>query len=166
MKITKLRAGIATCAIAASLGIGGFAIAAFVQTQDAQATSKAAKFAPVTVSGVVVAQNMLPGDSSRVTLTLENPEGNTVKAKVTSITPAGVVVSPSSVGGEAQAATCAAFVEQKTDDESNAALPILSAGQSRSYALNNGITLKEAAPIDCQGMDFTTKWSVTLEPIR
>ncbi len=167
MKITKLRAGIATAATAAVLGIGGFALAAFVQNSEAQATSKAATFAPVVVTGAIDGQNLLPGDSTKVTLTISNPTSNTVNAKVTSITADGVDVAAASVGGSAEtAADCATYVNQKTNDKLNIPFPTIEAGKSAVYVLNNGVTLNNAAPITCQGMSFTTKWKVTLEPVR
>ncbi len=163
-KRTKILAAAGVVAVA--LGVGGFAFADFVPKSEATADSAAAKFAPVTVTGTVAKQDLLPTETSNVTLAWTVPSGNNVSAKVTAIEPAGVVVDPASVGGDGNLAYgCSTFVVQKTNHTSNATFPTLAPGASTTFLLNDGITLGDA-PATCQGMTFKTKWTVSFSPVR
>jgi hypothetical protein len=157
---------IAGAAVAAVLGGAGFAFASFHQTHDANVAGGTERFAPVLVSGLVKNTRLLPGESTEVTLTLTNPQGNTVKAQISQVTTAGVVVDPASLNGNsALATTCATFFKQ-ADVKDASKFPLIDAGSSFTYPLADGVQLKGTAPVDCQGMTFTAKWSVDFEPVR
>lgn len=159
LKRNKIRAGIATLAAGTIIGVGGFAFASFVQNQAVEATGKAATFAPVEVSGTLVSTDLLPGDTSDVTLALKNPGGNSVRAKATAITANGVEITSGEPG-------CAGYVVQDPANGANGALPTMNADQELPYTLVQGVTLRTDAPLVCQGISFKTNWSVTFQPVR
>ncbi len=164
----RIKTLVASGVVVAGIAAAGFAYASFAQSQTAQAQSQAAKFASITVTGVVVDQNLLPGDASDVNLTITNPAGNTVKAKVDGITLTSVVVDPASIADPADAAGCAGYITADLDGTAanpNAALPTLNPAQVKVYKLNGGVVFGDA-PIGCQGMSFTTTWTVALTPVK
>lgn len=80
IRITRKAKPVLVIAIIGTLlGIGGFAIAAFVQDSTADGVSGSAEaFSPATVTGAQTG-TLLPGETAYVTLTLTNPNTN-VKA--------------------------------------------------------------------------------------
>jgi hypothetical protein len=164
MNRNKLRALVATGAAAAVLGLAGFAFAAFTQHQAASATGSAEQFNAVTVTAAPISQALLPGEDSSVDLSLQNP--NTVKAKVVSISAASVTVAPASLNVATDAGYCESMIHLNPNGSGNLGLLTLNGGGSATYTLNHAVTLDEAMDSRCEGMQFTTEWTVEFQAVR
>lgn len=162
LRTTKIRTALAITGTSAILGVGGFALAAFIQqsTSDAVAGS-AESFAPITVTGAQTGK-MLPGESADVTLTFTNPNSN-VRAKLTSIAPGAVVVD--TVANAADMAYCHDQIAQSTAGVGP--LPTLDLSQANlPFVLASAVTLKDDTDNRCQGMTFHTTWTVQSQAVR
>ncbi|TDC84213.1 hypothetical protein E1193_06465 [Micromonospora sp. KC606] len=164
MRFTPMiKAALATAAVGAVLGVGGFAIAAFVQesTTDPVAGS-AESFSAVTVTGAQTG-TLLPGESAHVTLTLTNPNAN-VKAKLISVTPGEVVVD--TVVDSADKVYCHGQIELSTLG-ADSIFPTLAVSEANfPFKLTDAVKLKPDTDIRCQNMTFHTTWTTKFEAVR
>jgi hypothetical protein len=179
-KFSKRTTAIVSGATAVGLvTLGTVAYAAFTSSANADAgnTSGAEKFKPIAVTSatwlgvrkdehaVVVSKNLLPGDFGDVRIRLNNPANNTVNGKITSINP--VAVPNNEIKGLSDdnwQDDCNAYL--KFSKYTPAALVLPSDGKNYEFDLNNAVNLDKDAPIECQGMTFPTKFTVTFEATR
>jgi hypothetical protein len=158
-RLSAVAAGVAVAAVGA-----GAAWAAFGAGVDTAVAGSAEAVKEVVVDGIQVKASLLPGESSAVKLTVENPNTN-VKAAIESITPHGVVVK-NAVDADTKWA-CEQTVTQNTELAGTVALPlVLGKGASTTLTLPTGVTLGESAPLKCQGMQFETNWKVAFKAVR
>jgi hypothetical protein len=145
------------------LGIGGFAIAAFVQsTTTGPVAGSTESFSAVTVTGAQTGM-LLPGESAYVTLTLTNPNAN-VKAKLTSVTPGEVVID--TIGDSADTVYCHDQIELSTTG-ADPILPTLAVSEANyPFKLTDAVKLKDSTDIRCQGMTFHTTWTAQFSAVR
>jgi hypothetical protein len=164
MRITKKAKSVLIIAtIGTTLGIGGFAIAAFVQNSTADNVSGSAEtFSPATVTGAQTG-TLLPGETAYVTLTLTNPNAN-VKAKLLSVTPGDVAID--TVANPADTAYCHDQIELSTAG-ADPLLPTLAVSEANyPYKLTDAVKLKEDTDNRCQAMTFHTTWTAQFQAAR
>ncbi|MFF3456849.1 hypothetical protein ACFYXH_21445 [Streptomyces sp. NPDC002730] len=159
---TKIRTVLGVTVVGTILGIGGFAIAAFIQQSTSDAvTGSAESFAPITVTGGQTGK-MLPGETADVTLTFTNPNSN-VRAKLISIAADDVVVD--TVANADDMTYCHDQIELSATGVGT--LPTLDLSQANlPFVLADAVKLKEDTDIRCQGMTFHTTWTVQSEAVR
>jgi hypothetical protein len=145
------------------LGIGGFAIAAFVQTSTSDAVAGSAEsYAPTTVTGAQTGK-LLPGETADVTLTFTNPNDN-VKAKLISVAAGDVVVD--TVANVDDMTYCHDQLQLSTAG-GGTTLPTLDVGQANlPFVLAAAVKLKDDTDIRCQGMAFHTTWTAQFQAVR
>ncbi len=164
MRITKkAKPVLVIAAIGTLLGVGGFAIAAFVQDSTAEGVSGSAEtFSPATVTGAQTG-TLLPGETAYVTLTLTNPNAN-VKATLLSVTAGDVVID--SVMNSADTVYCHDQIELSTAG-ANPNRPTLAVSEANfPYKLTDAVKLKDDTDIRCQGMTFHTTWITQFQAAR
>jgi hypothetical protein len=159
----KIKPVLIIAAAGTLLGIGGFAIAAFVQsTTTGPVGGSAESFSPVTVTGAQTG-TLLPGESAYVTLTLTNPNTN-VKAKLTSITPGAAAID--AVSDPADAAYCQGQLVLSTTG-ADPLFPTLAVSEANyPFKLTDAVTLKPDTDNRCQAMTFHTTWTAQFEAVR
>jgi hypothetical protein len=145
------------------LGIGGFAIAAFIQnTTTGPVAGSAESFSAVTVTGAQTG-TLLPGETAYVTLTLTNPNAN-VKAKLTAVTPGEVVID--TVGNSADTAYCHDQIELSTAG-ADSVFPTLAVSEANyPFKLTDAVKLAADTDIRCQSMTFHTTWTAQFQAVR
>ncbi|MGH3687426.1 MAG: hypothetical protein ACRDRU_21675 [Pseudonocardiaceae bacterium] len=150
-------------AVGTMLGIGGFAIAAFVQNSTADNVSGSAEaFSPATVTGAQTG-TLLPGETAYVTLTLTNPNAN-VKAKLLSVTAGDVVID--TVANPADTAYCHDQIALSAAG-ADPLLPTLAVSEANyPYKLTDAVKLKEDTDNRCQTMKFHTTWTAQFQAAR
>ena len=158
---TKAMLGIA--ALGTIIGVGSFAVAAFIQTTTVDSVSGATEtFVPATVTGAQTG-TLLPGESALVTLTLSNPNSN-VKARLLSVAPSEVVID--TVGDPADATYCQGQVVLSVAG-ADPLMPTLAVSEANfPYAMKDAVTLLADTDIRCQGMTFHTTWTTQFEAVR
>jgi hypothetical protein len=164
MRITKKTKSVLVIAgIGTLLGIGGFAIAAFVQNSTADNVSGSAEtFSPATVTGAQTG-TLLPGETAYVTLTLTNPNAN-VKAKLLSVTAGDVVID--TVANPTDNAYCHDQIELSTAG-ADPLLPTLAVSEANyPYKLTDAVKLKEDTDNRCQAMTYHTTWTAQFQAAR
>jgi hypothetical protein len=159
----KAKSVFVIAAIGTMLGIGGFAIAAFVQDSTADNVSGSAEgFSPATVTGAQTG-TLLPGETASVTLTLTNPNAN-VKAQLLSVTPGDVVID--TVANSADTAYCHDQIELSAAGAA-AIRPTLAVSEANyPYKLTDAVKLKEDTDLRCQAMTFHTTWTAQFQAVR
>jgi hypothetical protein len=150
-------------AVGTILGVGGFAVAAFIQPSSVDSVPGSAEsFVAVTVTGAQTG-TLLPGESALVTLTLTNPNSN-VKARLLSIAPGAVFID--TVGNPADATYCHDQIELSTAG-ADPHMPTLAVSEANyPFALNNAVKLKDDTDIRCQAMTFHTTWTAQFQAVR
>lgn len=164
MRITrKTKSVLVIATIGTMLGIGGFAIAAFVQDSTADNVSGSGEaFTPATVTGAQTG-TLLPGETAYVTLTLSNPNAN-VKAKLLSVAPGDVVID--TVANPADNAYCHDQIELSAAG-ADPLLPTLAVSEANfPYKLTDAVKLKEDTDLRCQAMTFHTTWTAQFQAVR
>jgi hypothetical protein len=164
MRITRKAKSVLVIAIIGTmLGIGGFAIAAFVQNSTADNVSGSAEtFSPATVTGAQTG-TLLPGEKAYVTLTLTNPNAN-VKAKLLSVTPGDVVID--TVANPADTTYCHDQITLSTAG-ADPLLPTLAVSEANyPYKLTDAVTLKDDTDNRCQAMKYHTTWTAQFQAAR
>jgi hypothetical protein len=161
--IPMVKAALAMVAVGAVSGVGGFAIAAFIQESTTDPVSGSAEsFLAVTVTGAQTG-TLLPGESAYVTLTLTNPNAN-VRAKLISVTPGEVVVD--TVIDSADKVYCQGQIELSALG-ADPIFPTLAVSEANfPFKLTDAVKLKPDTDIRCQGMTFHTTWTTTFEAVR
>jgi hypothetical protein len=160
---SKLKPVLVTAAVGTLLGLGGFAIASFVQhTTTGPVAGSAESFSAVTVTGAQTG-TLLPGETAFVTLTLTNPNSN-VKAKLISITAGEVVID--TVVDTADMAYCHDQIELSTAG-ADPLFPTLAVSEANyPFKLTDAVKLKPDTDIRCQAMTFHTTWTAEFEAVR
>jgi len=164
MRITrKAKSVFVIAAIGTMLGIGGFAIAAFVQDSTADNVSGSTEaFAPATVTGAQTG-TLLPGETASVTLTLTNPNAN-VKAELLSVTAGDVVID--TVANFDDTAYCHGQIQLSTVG-ADPLRPTLAVSEANyPYKLTDAVKLLEDTDIRCQAMTFHTTWTAQFQAVR
>lgn len=157
-RITK-RTAVVGAAVLGAIVAATAAWAVFGSTIVAGAAGGAESVQEITVVGQQLSSPLLPGESSNVKLAIHNPNSN-VRAQVTGIAPGTVVVSgvhPDNIE------TCKSYIF--TNQGMYPALPTLGQGGSIDYTIGDGVKFGDA-PLLCQGMTWTTNWSVTFQAVR
>ena len=159
----KMMPALAIAAIGTILGVGGFALAAFIQESSVDSVPGSAEsFVAATVTGAQTG-TLLPGESALVTLTLTNPNSN-VKARLLSIAPGEVFID--TVGNPADAAYCHDQIELSTAG-ADLLMPTLAVSEANfPFALRNAVKLKDDTDIRCQAMTFHTSWTAQFQAVR
>ena len=159
-----LKVMIAGAAVASVVAVAGIAYAAYARSGVGNATGRSEKFRAVTVTGEWGSTTgLLPGEKADVKVKVTISAENTVDAKVT-----GVVAAPITAGdignvAPSDKATCAGFLSTKQYAPTTV---FLAPGASNVIlTLKDAVTLGDA-PIECEGMTFDTKWTVTFAPQR
>lgn len=152
-----------TAAVGVILGVGGFALAAFVQDSTVDTVPGSAEaFVAATVTGAQTG-TLLPGESALVTLTLTNPNSN-VKARLLSITPGEAFID--TVGNPDDAAYCHDQIELSTAG-ADLLMPTLAVSEANfPFALRNAVKLNADTDIRCQAMTFHTTWTAQFQAVR
>jgi hypothetical protein len=160
---SKIKSVLVIAATGTLLGIGGIAIAAFVQSSTAGPVAGSAEsFSTVTVTGAQTGI-LLPGESAYVTLTLTNPNSN-VKARLASITAGEVVID--TVDDSADTAYCHDQIELSTVG-ADPLFPTLAVSEANyPFKLTDAVKLKADTDIRCQAMTFHTTWTANFEAVR
>jgi hypothetical protein len=164
MRITSvIKPVLVIAAVGTAMGIGGFAIAAFVQsTTTGPVAGSSESFSAVTVTGAQTG-TLLPGESAYVTLTLTNPNTN-VKAKLTSVIPGEVVID--SVADSADTAYCHDQIELSAAG-ADPIFPTLAVSEANyPFKVTDAVKLKADTDIRCQNMTFHTTWTTQFEAVR
>jgi hypothetical protein len=174
----KLTVAIAGIAALVTIGASSIAYAMWLSQREATATGASAEtFEDITVGAEWVGRagggaSLLPGESGDVRITFNNPN-NTVQGKVISVTPSSLngfsVTGFESGLSDDQKHYCASLIQLKTYTPQGAAIPVLGTGTAnnpRQITLVNAVTLHPETPRYCSGMDFSTKWNVTVEATR
>lgn len=157
MNRNKIRTLVAAGAAAAVLGIAGFAWAAFSQeTSSSAVAAEAETFAPVVVAGTPADTTLWPGQSTTVTLTVDN-SANDVAVVVTRVDAIPLTDADITTTDPADRAWCRSKLI--LTGIASTSVPIASEG-SAPVVLTNGIQLLGDADNRCQGMQFSTKWKV------
>ncbi len=159
----RIKVILAGTAAAGILAVSGFAFADFLRTSGASANNEAVKFETITVTAAADAQALLPGETSSVTLTINNP--NAIKAKVVEIKPKdvdGVVVDPASLDNGDDADYCEGLITLTP----SGTLPTLNANGTASVVMNNAVKLEQEMDIRCEGMKVATNWEVKFQAVR
>lgn len=164
----RLKILVAAAAAVGVVAVGGIAYAAYARTNDTEAVGNAESFKPLTVSGQWVGgpggAGLLPGEAGDVRITVSVSADNTVNAKVASI-----VAQPISAGDISGVAA------DKKEDCKKALQPagyeptalILAKGATNvQLTLKSAVLFAASATVDCEGMSFKTKWTVTFVPDR
>lgn len=58
------------------------------------------------------------------------------------------------------------YVLPHASNPNNSPLPTLNQNSSSNYLLNDGVEFSNSAPMKCQGMQWTTKWTVSFQAVR
>jgi hypothetical protein len=163
MRISRKAKTVLAIAVASTIvGIGGIAIAAFVQSSTSDAVAGSAEsFVPTTVTGAQTGK-LLPGETADVTLTFTNPNNN-VKAKLISIAADDVAVD--TVANADDTTYCHDQIELSATGVGT--LPTLDVGQANlPFVLAAAVKLKDDTDIRCQGMTFHTTWTAQFQAVR
>ncbi|MEU4518878.1 hypothetical protein AB0F52_09180 [Amycolatopsis sp. NPDC024027] len=132
----KAKSVLVVAAVGGLVGVGGFAVAAFVQDSTTGGVSGSAEaMTPATVTGAQVG-TLLPGEKAYVTLTLFNQNAN-VKIRLVSVTGADPLLPTLAV--------------------SEANFP---------YKLTDAVKMKDDTDIRCQAMTFHTTWTAQFQAVR
>jgi hypothetical protein len=160
---SKIKSLLVIAAVGTVMGIGGFALATFVQTSTTDPVAGSAEsFSAVIVTGAQTG-TLLPGESAYVTLTLTNPNTN-VKAKLTSITPGEVVID--TIVDSANTAYCHDQIELSAAG-ADPLYPTLAVSEANyPFKLTDAVKLKADTDIRCQAMTFHTTWTAQFEAVR
>ena len=159
----KIMSVLVPAVVGTMLGVGGFAVAAFIQSSSVDSVPGSAEaFVAATVTGAQTG-TLLPGESALVTLTLTNPNSN-VKARLLSIAPGEVFVD--NVGNPADATYCHDQIELSTAG-ADLLMPTLAVSEANfPFALKNAVTLNADTDIRCQAMTFHTTWTAQFQAVR
>jgi hypothetical protein len=158
----RVRSLLGVAVVGTIMGVGGFAIAAFIQQSTSNPVAGSAEsFDPIVVTGAQTG-NLLPGETADVTLTFTNPNTN-VRAKLTSIAGGDIVVD--TVDDPGDAAYCQGQIALSTANAGP--LPTLDVSQANHpFVLTGAVALLEDTDIRCQGMTFHTTWTVESQAVR
>jgi hypothetical protein len=159
----KAKSVLIIATVGALVGVGGFAVAAFVQDSTTGGVSGSAEaMVPATVTGAQTG-TLLPGEKGYVTLTLSNPNAN-VKIKLLTVTPGEVVID--SVTNPVDTAYCHGQIELSTAG-ANPLLPTLAVSEANfPYKLTDAVKLKDDTDIRCQAMTYHTTWTAQFQAVR
>jgi hypothetical protein len=166
-KRNKIRLVLAAGVTTTALGIGGVALAAYLQTTSSNRLDATTEgFTTVTVEGSQnPATGLLPGDSADIKLKVTNPNPN-LKAVVNAIALSDLKVDETSVPA-GLATTCKGFIVTSTLDLGSDILPLsIPKGGNHTFNLAKGIVIAANASGVCAGMKFSTKWDVQFEGVR
>jgi hypothetical protein len=165
VKNKRFKAIAAGVAVVAAITAAGVAYAAFARTNDADAVGTSEKFRPLTVSGTWASGGLLPGESGNVTITVSVSGDNTVGARVTSIVARPITAD--AISGIADAGKKQACADMLKAAEYTPTTLILAKGATNvKLALKSAVAFSSEAPVDCEGMQFATKWTVSFAPDR
>ena len=159
----KIMPVLAIATIGAILGVGGFALAAFIQSSSVDSVlGSAESFVAATVTGAQTG-TLLPGESALVTLTLTNPNSN-VKARLLSIAPGEVFID--TVADAANSAYCKGQIELSTAG-ADLLMPTLAVSEANfPFAVRDAVKLMANTDTRCQGMTYHTTWTTQFEAVR
>jgi hypothetical protein len=160
---TKKRATalLAAVGVAAAIGVGGFAYAAFTQERASDAiAAEAEAFENLVVTGAPLDGSLWPGQKTNVTLSIDN-KANDTPILITKATHVEVVAKDVKTKDPADADTCAQMLKLADFDSLPAEDAAISSGAVESVTLVNALQLDPAADDKCQGMKFTVKWKVS-----
>jgi hypothetical protein len=162
---TRKRAAtlLAAVGVAAAVGIGSFAYAAF--TQDAESDAIAARtetFKNLVVTGDPEDKSLWPGQTTDVTLTISNVANDTdiVVTEAMHVAPVGADVDPLVATDKTY---CKNQLELNDFKKIPAELGAVKGGQSRDVVLPDALTLKSDTDNRCQNMTFRVKWTVSAD---
>jgi len=158
---TKKRATalLAAVGVAAAIGVGGFAYAAFTQDRASDAiAAEAAVFQNLAVTGTPADNPLWPGQKTDVTLTIDNSV-NDVPIDVTRAEHVTVAVADVHPVVAADAGYCKGKLVLKD-------FPVITgfrvgANGQENLVLDDALELHESADNRCQGMTFDVKWTVS-----
>ncbi|WP_144126058.1 hypothetical protein [Catellatospora sichuanensis] len=158
---TKRTTAIVGTAIVGTVMVATAAWAVFGSTIVAGANGGAEMVKEITVVGLQLNSPLLPGETSNVKLTIANPNDN-VKAKITGISP-----GPISIGGIPADAvnTCKDYIVTSQGTLPDPLPTLAKSGGSANVTVTDGVKFGDA-PLACQGMTWTTNWSVTFQAVR
>jgi hypothetical protein len=162
---TKKRATalLAAVGVAAAIGVGGFAYAAFTQDRDSEAiAAQAEAFQNLVVTGAPTDGSLWPGQKTDVTLTIDNSVNDT-PILLTKATHVEVVAKDVKTKTLSDAGECAQMLKLADFTSLPAAEAAISASSIESVTLTDALQLDPAASDKCQGMKFTVKWKVSAE---
>jgi hypothetical protein len=166
----KIKVMIAGAAAAGTIAVAGISYAAFARNNNVDAVGTSESFRPVTVSGQWAGgpaggtSGLLPGEAGDVRITVSVSGDNTVAAKVSSIV--AKPITAGNISGIADAnkkGYCASMLVPATYSPS---LILAKGAANVQITLEDAVTLKPEAEIDCEGMTFTTGWTVSFAPDR
>ena len=159
----KTKAVLGIAALGTIVGVGSFAIAAFVQTSTVDSVAGSTEtFVPATVTGAQTG-TLLPGESALVTLTLTNPNSN-VKARLLSVAPGEVFID--TVKNPADADYCRGQLVLSVAG-ANPLMPTLAVSEANfPFAVKDAVMMLANTDIRCQGMTFHTTWTTQFEAVR
>ncbi|MEV4538776.1 hypothetical protein AB0J82_33885 [Asanoa sp. NPDC049518] len=158
----------ATLAAAGVLAVSGVAYALWSQSDAGDVVGgKSETFEPFEVTGTwqgrtlsdttTADHGLMPTESGIVQLSIPVSSENTMNARITSITgQISDIVNDDQNG-------CAGFMTLGSYTPTTTMGP---SATSYTINLNKAVTLNADAPVGCQGMEFTTRWTVTLDPTR
>jgi hypothetical protein len=162
MSVHKKRLAFVGSVAVTAVVAAGAAWAAFGSGVEGTAAGAAESVQIVTVTGTQVKATLLPGEASPVKLQITNPNEN-VRAQILGIAPAGVVVNGTATA--AQNLACAEHLFQDATLSTPGSFPTLNKDAHTTVSLPNGISLGNA-PLECNGMTYTTKWKVDFQAVR
>jgi hypothetical protein len=162
MSVHKKRLAIVGSVAVTAVVAAGAAWAAFGSGVEGTASGSAESVQIVTVAGTQVKKTLLPGEASPVKLKITNPNEN-VRAQILGVAPAGVVVAGTATA--AQNTACAEHLFQDATLATPGTFPTLDKDAHTTVTLPNGISLGNA-PLECNGMTYTTTWKVDFQAVR
>jgi hypothetical protein len=160
---TKKRATalLAAVGVAAAIGVGGFAYAAFTQERASNAiAAEAEAFENLVVTGAPLDGSLWPGQKTDVTLTIDN-KANDTPILITKATHIDVAAIDVKTANPDDADACAKMLKLADFDKLPPADAAISSGAVESVKLADALQLDPDAGDKCQGMKFTVKWKVS-----
>jgi hypothetical protein len=162
---TKKRATalLAFVGVAAVIGIGGFAYAAFTQERRSEAIrAGTATFQNLVVTGAPAERSLWPGQTTDVTLTIDNTANNTPilvgRAEHVPVAAADVRTTDRDDAGY-----CSTQLELADFRQITGADAAVAAGAAETIVLEDALKLLPTADNRCQNMTFTVRWSVSAD---
>jgi hypothetical protein len=152
---------LAAVGVAAAIGVGGFAYAAFTQERNSEAiAAQAEAFENLVVTGAPLDGSLWPGQKTNVTLSIDN-SANDTPILITDAKHIEVVAKDVKTTNPADAGECAQMLKLKDFDTLPAADAAVSSGAVESVTLVDALQLHPDASDRCQAMKFTVKWKVS-----
>ncbi|HEU5110806.1 MAG TPA: hypothetical protein VFT95_19880 [Micromonosporaceae bacterium] len=154
---------LAAVGVAAAIGVGGFAYAAFTQERDSEAiAAQAERFENLVVTGLPADTSLWPGQKTDVTLTIDN-SANDTPIDVTRAEHVPVVVGDIVTANPAYAGYCKNQLVLEDFPRITGAAARVDANVADTIVLEDALELLGSADERCQGMTFTVKWKVSAE---